>query len=788
LVLPAYNEQDTIEQAITEAHAALSELTGDYEILVVDDGSTDRTAAIVVDQMERSDRVLLVQQPRNVGYGAALRRGFRTATKHLVAFTDADCQFDLAELDRLTLLAADYDIVSGYRIDRQDPWRRKFYSGAYNLFTRLMLRTTVRDCDCALKVFRREVIQSIEFESDNYFANVEIFTKARRQDRTIVEVGVTHRPRFAGESKVSILDAIPLGASLLRFSWKHYFSGDRRGPGRQSDDWPLGTELAAVLLLVVVAAVLLLSGLSYPLIEPDEARYAEIALEMYTSGDWVTPRLEGTPYLDKPPLLYWATAGCYHLFGANERASRLPCAIASLLTVLITYFLGKRLVGMRAAWVAGLLLLLCSGFVFAGRFVIMDSVLTLFTLATLLASYLAWRGPKFHWGWWMAAGVACGLGVLTKGPVCAVLAAPPLLAARWLNGDARRIGLLHWAAFAAPVVLACAPWYLAIGAANHEFSEYFFWRHNILRFLHAFNHQHPWWFYLPVLFIGMFPASILLPPLAVYLVGQSPEERASRTKDHGFLLISALWTVVFFSLSSSKLPTYILPAIPPLCLLLGQMLESSVLAVNSETYVARWLKLAPRRVLMLALTSAVAAGLAHWFMQQQNGVAATIDWLIIAAAGIALPIVWRMSFAPNRIAWATAAGLAIAVMTFAFAQCVPEGSKLRSVHAEAATILDSTGQPDARLVYFNYGSQSARFHVAPERIKTFDGSQIEVLAQLIEDSPTTIIVTNAEDKHALEKVLGPGIELRPVGRHDRVYITQPVRPVHVVSTRTSAVY
>ncbi len=564
LILPAYNEQETIEQAIREADEALAALTSEYEILVIDDGSRDETAAIAAAQARQRPAVRVLCQPRNLGYGAALRLGFQAASKTLVAFSDADCQFDIRELDRLVLLAKHHDIACGYRIDRQDPWHRKLYSKVYNALVRLLLGTGVRDCDCAFKLFRRELVQSLPLKTDGFFVNAELLAQARLRGKSIVEVGVTHRARPHGQSTVSALQALPVAAAILRFWWQTIlFPQPAREDRAPAWRWPARYEWGAVLLLGLASLFLLLSNLSYPLIEPDETRYAQIALEMVDSGDWVTPTLDGKPYLDKPPLLYWLTAASYKVCGANERAARLPCALSAWFTVLLTYGLGRRLVGGRAAWCGALALLLCGGFVLGGRFLIMDGPLTLFTTVTLLAAYLACGGAQFRLPWWLLAGTACALGVLTKGPIAIVLCVPPLLLARWLAGQGSPLRLRHWLAFAAPVLLFTVPWFMAIAAVHDDFSSHFLWKHHVLRFVSAFNHGQPWWFYLPVVLAGMFPCSLLLPPLALFLFGRSAAERQLRSRELGFLLLAAVWIVAFFSVSSCKLPTYILPALPP---------------------------------------------------------------------------------------------------------------------------------------------------------------------------------------------------------------------------------
>src|SRR5262249_25505192 len=155
-----------------------------------------------------------LQQPGNMGYGAALRAGFQAATLDHVAFTDADCQFDLRELEYMLPLTKHYEIVCGYRIDRQDPAKRRFFSCGHNTLITMLMGSPVRDLDCALKVFRRDKLQAILPESKNFLVNTEMMTRARQQGMSIVEVGVHHRPRAAGESKVSLRDIPKTLASL----------------------------------------------------------------------------------------------------------------------------------------------------------------------------------------------------------------------------------------------------------------------------------------------------------------------------------------------------------------------------------------------------------------------------------------------------------------------------------------------------------------------------------------------------------------------------------------------
>lgn len=218
LVIPAFNEAAVIGRAVREAEAALAGPFPAYEILVVDDGSGDDTAAEAARAAGPHTRVL--GHGANRGYGAALRTGFEAARAPLVAFTDADCQFELSELADLAEPADEFDIVVGYRVDRKDPWRRRFLSRGYNLLARTLLGTGVRDVDCALKVFRRGALAQLLPQSRGFFVNTEMLTRARRLGLAVAERPVSHRPRAGGDSKVSLLEVPRTFRTLVGFWWR----------------------------------------------------------------------------------------------------------------------------------------------------------------------------------------------------------------------------------------------------------------------------------------------------------------------------------------------------------------------------------------------------------------------------------------------------------------------------------------------------------------------------------------------------------------------------------------
>ncbi|MEZ5063951.1 MAG: glycosyltransferase family 2 protein [bacterium] len=203
VVLPAYNEQDNIERQVVSVDDVLREMRfDDYEVVVVDDGSRDRTRAVCEELQSRVPKLRLLVHEVNQGYAKALRTGFTSAAMPLVFYTDADNQFDVHELKNLLAAIDDYDIVCGFRIYRFDPFSRLVLSWGYNLIVRVLFRIRVRDVDCAFKLFRREVFDRIHIESKKFFVDTEILAKASRIGLKMTEIGVRHYPRTAGESTV----------------------------------------------------------------------------------------------------------------------------------------------------------------------------------------------------------------------------------------------------------------------------------------------------------------------------------------------------------------------------------------------------------------------------------------------------------------------------------------------------------------------------------------------------------------------------------------------------------
>lgn len=195
---PCYNEQENVSRTVEQAIRVLEELGADYEVIIVDDGSADHTGRIADEIAARKDSVKVVHHQTNLGYGAALQSGFKAATKELVFYTDGDGQFDLKEMPSLLPLIKQYDIVCGYRLNRQDNSVRKINGWCWTKLVCLLFGMKVRDIDCAFKLYKREIFDNIKLSSTSALINAEILARAIRRGYSLTQKGVHHYPRTAG--------------------------------------------------------------------------------------------------------------------------------------------------------------------------------------------------------------------------------------------------------------------------------------------------------------------------------------------------------------------------------------------------------------------------------------------------------------------------------------------------------------------------------------------------------------------------------------------------------------
>lgn len=217
---PAYNDEASIAGLVGDALAVLPGLAEEFEVIVVDDGSTDGTAAVLDGLALADPRVRVVRHEVNRGYGAALRTGFASATKELVFYTDGDGQYDVRELAHLRpLLTAGVDIVNGYKIQRADVWRRKALGAAYNRLAHLLFNIPIRDVDCDFRLLRRRAVEGLELVSSSGSICVELVHKLHRAGRVFAEVPVHHYPRAHGRSQFFTLRRVGRTALDLLGLW-----------------------------------------------------------------------------------------------------------------------------------------------------------------------------------------------------------------------------------------------------------------------------------------------------------------------------------------------------------------------------------------------------------------------------------------------------------------------------------------------------------------------------------------------------------------------------------------
>jgi glycosyltransferase involved in cell wall biosynthesis len=223
VVLPAFNEAANIGPMIESCLEALPRMAEDFEVIVVDDGSRDETAAVATGWVQREHpRVRLLVHERNRGYGAAIRTGLQRARMGLVFYTDADRQFDVAELTYFLPMIEDHDLIVGFRVYRYDTVLRSVISWGYNRVVRVLFRVRVRDVDCAFKLMRAEVRDKLPLQVDDFFIDTEIVASARKWNFRIAEKGVRHLPRVAGETTVAPGDVLRTLRTIARM-WRRIY-------------------------------------------------------------------------------------------------------------------------------------------------------------------------------------------------------------------------------------------------------------------------------------------------------------------------------------------------------------------------------------------------------------------------------------------------------------------------------------------------------------------------------------------------------------------------------------
>jgi 4-amino-4-deoxy-L-arabinose transferase-like glycosyltransferase len=521
----------------------------------------------------------------------------------------------------------------------------------------------------------------------------------------------------------------------------------------------VGAAVAGALAAVVLSTHL--GG--YALWDPDEARHAEIARELFTATDWsgwLLPRLNYRPYYDKPILFYWLVAAAYAIGGISELAARSVPAAAALATILAVHSWAARVWNARAAaW--GVVVLVTAGeFLALGRYANLDMLLTLWVTLGILAVHRWTRHAEA--GASLAPAAVCGaLGMLTKGLVAPVLIAGVGVTYLTLTRRLRLLSLARWRRSVLTFVAVAGPWYAAVGLLEPAYLHEFFVRHHYQRFFEDVRYLHPGpiYYYLPMAVLCFFPWSMLLPATA-----RGTLSRERRGADELFCACWAAGVIVFFSLASGKLATYLLPALPPLALLTGRYVSS----LTEQ----RQLSPLDRRLVgggMIAAAAILIAAcplLMALSAQLYDGAWVRTSLLagVLIPFGVALVYLVRRGrhrATPAVLAFAISAG---ALVFYRWA--APAISAVRSEASLGAIIARSP--PETPIVAFRVRTPSLLFYIQ-RRVREID--QPGRLAQALTRHPLVFIVTSPKHLPVLHGT-GTIFPWRTNGRHV-LYASQP---------------
>jgi dolichol-phosphate mannosyltransferase len=496
---------------------------------------------------------------------------------------------------------------------------------------------------------------------------------------------------------------------------------------------------------------------------------------MLVERNWLIPVLHHEPYLDKPPLLYWLVMASYSLFGVHDWAARLVPSGAAFLTLCTTYLWGRSILGQRGAFLAAMILTLSVRYLYLARMLTMDTLLCLFMVASLAGAHLAVNGPVFRWRWWLLSGVAGGLGMLTKGPVALVLTGVPIVVYLFLDRQAERPRWWAWLAYGMVAIGVAAPWYIAIVLADPSFADYFFWRHNVERFVSPFDHQEPFWFYVPGLLLGMLPWTLLLPGM-LHCLGRSDRPAALL-----FFAPAFLWCVLFFSLAGCKRPGYVLPAMPLLALGLGCYLDSVL--PSREDFVGS-LARHGSRLAYWATVLTIGFGLAGGMLALHGPVLKpSIGAAIIVFCGFALVYLCRRGWTRGTsVSWIFCATATFLLLLLGMYEVLPGYARRFALRGQVRSQLALGADAKLPVACYPRRWDSISFYLGRDDVRAYTmDERPRLVADLRADSRTLLFVKSNQAFAQLLHDLPASLEFVPHGRQGalRVGIVRARREVPI---------
>ncbi len=474
--------------------------------------------------------------------------------------------------------------------------------------------------------------------------------------------------------------------------------------------------IAVAGLFAVLAAIWLTDIGHRKLANPDEGRYSVLAMHMADSGDFVTPRLNGLKYFEKPPMQYWATAAAFKVFGKSEWSARLYTALAGLLCVLIVSYTAARLFTREIGLFAGLALIACPYFAALAKIVTLDMGLTLWTTLTVCAFMLSLHtdaqrplSARQKLAWLCVAAIGSAGAVLSKGLIGIVFPGAVLFLYCLLNADWSRLGSIKWWLAVPLFLVVVSPWFVLVAERNPEFLHFFFIHEHFQRFTTTQHRRvEAWWFFLPILFVGVLVWAFLLIP--ALLRGWHHANHSHGFRPLRFALLWVLFVIGFFSLSGSKLPAYILPTFPFLAMLIAYFL-----ATTPGRTLAWYLMPIPVIALALAFVlNALPASRARnpfelGLYTEYGTILVTAFVVFAVGTAIAVGFFWRNTKVSRR--WAV---LVVAASNVFMIQSIDTGyetlSPLQSGYALAQSVKQKLA-PDTRLYSVNIYDQTLAFYL-----------------------------------------------------------------------------
>jgi len=691
VVVPAHDEAENLASLVAEVRDALDAAGITWELIVVDDGSTDATPAALAALAAAERRLHVLRLERRAGQTAALRAGFDAARGELIATLDADLQCRPADLPRLVAALGDADLACGIRVGRRDPFSRRAASLVANGLRRMLLAPGLRDLACPARVFRADAFARLT-------AEMSLFDGAHRWLPALFELAglrvtqrpVAHWPRRAGESKYTtrgrLLPIARESATMLGLVLRR--------------SWRLRAGLGAALLALAALPFLYRLG-RWPLVEPDEGRNAEVAREMLELGRWAVPHFNHLPYLDKPTMLFWLTGGSFAVLGVNELAARLPAAASAVATIALTYGIARRLTDRSRAVFAAAVIATAPLVIAFARLAIFDMPFTAFVT---LALWCLVRARLDGGAAWLVPGAGRAMAPATpaKGPGGLALPLIGWLAARSAlppprERTSRTTMLLAVLAYAAAV----GSWLVVVLGREPDFLRYALVDETFLRFtsVSRFHRGAAPYYYLVTLVWGLGPWCVVLLSTSPGLLSlrrlETREARAVR-----FAARLAITMLVFFTLSASKRAQYILPALVPLAI---------VCAIGGRRQPAR---AAGALAILGAVAVATGAGLAlaaHHGFHLEGSEASAASAPVLTLAGVVIATWGAVTVGVHRLgSWPTlACGALLAPMLgLLLLQPLEPWANMRSARALAAML-----PPGAKVISFQAFHTSLPFYL-----------------------------------------------------------------------------